>query len=91
MTREEIQEREIYTIFWPAFSLDLNPIETVWNEMKDWLYQHYPQPILSQDQLRNRVIEAWKAIGVDLLQCLVDEMPRRCQDVIDANGMHTKW
>lgn len=34
-TRDELQERSIHTIFWPPFSPDLNPIEKVWNWMKD--------------------------------------------------------
>jgi transposase len=34
-TRAELHKRGIYPMFWPAFSLDLNPIEAVWNKMKD--------------------------------------------------------
>ena len=30
-TLRELSERGIYPIFWPAYSPDLNPIETVWN------------------------------------------------------------
>jgi hypothetical protein len=26
---------------WSAFFLDLNPIETVWNLMKDWIQARY--------------------------------------------------
>ena len=90
-TRKELEDRGIYLIFWPAYSPDLNPIETVWMEMKDWLQVNYPQTTTSYDQLRERVTQAWKAVGEDLLKKLVEEMPRRCQDVIDANGLHTKW
>jgi transposase len=34
-TKEDLHERGIYPIFWPPYSPDLNPIETVWNLMKD--------------------------------------------------------
>jgi transposase len=36
-TRDELRERGIYPIFWPEFLPDLNPIETVWNKMKDYI------------------------------------------------------
>jgi transposase len=33
-TLEELRERNITFISWPAYSLDLNPIETLWNKIK---------------------------------------------------------
>jgi transposase len=36
------QERDIYPILWPPFSPDLNPIEAVWNRMKDYIEHHNP-------------------------------------------------
>ena len=90
-TIQDLEERGIHTIFWPAFSPDLNPIETLWNRMKDWLALNYPSKKATYDQLRQRVQEAWDAIGIDLLDELVATMPLRCQAVIDANGLHTKW
>ncbi|KAF1936528.1 hypothetical protein EJ02DRAFT_358894 [Clathrospora elynae] len=36
-TVEELAERGIHPIFWPAFSPDLNPIEAVWNRMKGYI------------------------------------------------------
>lgn len=88
---QDLQERGIEVIYWPAFSPDLNPIETVWNKMKDWLAYNYPDKKATYDQLRRQVQEAWDGIGADLLEELLQTMPQRCLDVIEANGLHTKW
>jgi transposase len=77
-TLKELQERDIYLILWPAFSPDLNPIETVWNRMKDYIMRKYPDYHTSYDRLRAAVMEAWDMIGADELQGLVREMPARC-------------
>jgi transposase len=58
-TIEDLIDRGIQRINWPPFSPDLNPIENVWNWMKDWIWQHYPYDSMSYDQLRKAVSEAW--------------------------------
>ena len=91
-TRQELEERGIRTIIWPAFSPDLNPIETAWNWMKDYIDQYYDDTDkLSYNQLRQAVIEAWNAIPNDFLDEQIRLMPERCEAVIRANGMHTGW
>ncbi len=89
-TLDEMTERGIYPIFWPAFSPDLNPIETIWNRMKDWLAKHYPEK-MSYDQLRVAVKAAWEAIPDEEMADLVREMGERCQAVIDAQGGHIPY
>ena len=59
--------------------------------MKDWLMYNYPDRKATYDQLRDRVNEAWEAVGADLLEDLLATMTQRCQDVIDTNGGHTRW
>jgi len=86
-TREDLLERGVHIIFWPAYSPDLNPIETVWARMKDYIELYYPEK-MSYDALRAAVIEAWHQIGEDLLKDLIKSMPERCAAVIAANGMH---
>ena len=55
-TIHELSERGIYPISWPAFSPDLNPIEMVWNWMKDWIQEHYSEEQhLSYDALQEVV------------------------------------
>jgi hypothetical protein len=90
-TQTDLRERDITPVFWPAFSPDLNPIETLWNIMKDYLENHYPEEDCSYDQLRAHVKEAWDSISSDQLLDLLKTMPQRCEDVIAAEGGHTKW
>ena len=96
-TIQELRDRGIRTIEWPAFSPDLNPIKHVWNKMKDWMQREYPDNPLDTttargyDMLRQQVTAAWEAIGREYLRELVDTMPERCLDVIIAGGGHTKW
>ena len=78
--------------FRPAFSPVFNPIENIWNKMKDWLmYNYAEEKKTSYDELRKRVIAAWEAIGAEVFDELVSTMPQRCQDIIDAQGGNTEW
>lgn len=94
-TTTELIERGISPIFWPAFSPDLNPIEAIWNRMKDYIEIHYPdledgrQP--TYDELRRIVREAWDSISQEDLVDLISSMPARCAAVIKAEGGHTKY
>ncbi|CBF89682.1 uncharacterized protein ANIA_10066 [Aspergillus nidulans FGSC A4] len=91
-TIAELHERSIYPISWPAFSPDLNPIEMVWNWMKDWIQERYPDDRqLSYDALREIVRASWDAVPTDFLKGLIGSMQARCQAVIEAEGGHTKY
>jgi transposase len=94
-TIDELRDRGITPIFWPAFSPDLNPIEAVWKKMKDWIELHHPDlPAGKQrtyNQLREIVREAWESITTEDLRELIESMRARCQAVIDAEGGHTKY
>lgn len=93
-TSQDLLERGIYRISWSAFSPDLNPIEALWNKMKDYIALHHPGlprgKQRSYEALRGIVQEAWDSIPLDLLERLIDSMPDRCQAVTEAQGSHTK-
>ena len=89
-TRQELTERGIIVIEWPPFSPDLNPIETVWNLMKDYIADNYPEK-LTYDRLRNAVRDAWDSISEEYLRDLINDMGIRCQAVIDTQGAYTKY
>lgn len=90
-TQDELIRLGVQLIFWPANSPDLNPIETIWNKMKDWLQEHYPRQSCGYPQLRRQVLEAWEAVREEVFEDLIRSMPLRCQAVIDAQGGHTKY
>ncbi|KAI0994030.1 hypothetical protein K3495_g14153 [Podosphaera aphanis] len=88
--KADLAERGIIVIFWPPFSPDLNPIERVWHIMKNYLQDNYPK-IMSYIQLRDAVKEAWEKIGRHEFEELVQSMKARCQAVINANRLFTKY
>lgn len=84
MTISELHSRGIFPIDWPPFSPDLNPIETVWNIIKNHIQAHCPEN-MTYIVLRRVVKAAWDQITGDELYLLFSEMPVRCQAVIEAD------
>ena len=75
----------------PPFSPDLSPIETLWDDMKDYIQEHYPEVHSSYKWLRATVQEAWESITHERTKELAHSMRKRCQAVIDADGWYTKY
>lgn len=90
-TIEELRSQGVYPIFWPANSPDLNPIETLWDWIKDYIQEKHPDIHWSYPRLQEAVIEAWNAITNEQIQELIGTMRDRCQAVIDAQGGYTKY
>ena len=91
-TIAELNARGIFPVMHPSLSPDLNPIETVWNWMKDYIQKEYRSEIhRSYPRLKAAVIEAWNSITDEQVIELVRSMPEQCQAVIDAQGWHTKY
>ena len=90
-TKEVIAAARLRVIEWPPFSPDLSPIETIWDDMKDYIQEHYPRVHSSYKKLREAIQEAWESISHERIKELIRTMPQRCKDVIKADGMYTKW
>lgn len=77
-------------LIWSAQSLDLNPIEHLWNHLKRKLneYKVAPKEI---HKLWERVEKEWNGIPKEVVQNLIASMPRRCAAVIKAKEGHTKY
>ena len=89
-TQAEIERRGMSKIFWSPYSPDLNLSEKIWDWMKDYIEDNFPER-MTYAQLRTAVRQAWDAITVDQLNELIDSMQARCQAVIDANGNHIPY
>jgi ketohexokinase/beta-glucosidase len=92
-TKALLRQLGIVTILWPAYSPDLNPIETLWKYMKEYLQRKYGDcKFKSYPEQRARVQEAWdEVVTPGLLIELIKSMPRRMQAVINAEGRFTKY
>ena len=91
-TREVLGKLGISPLFWLAFSPDLNPIEVLWDIIKNSIsYNYIMEDLKNYDVLRKALNEAWAAIGKNQLNYLIDSMPARCEAVIAANSRLTKY
>jgi len=91
LTKEVLQSYGIYPIWWPPNSLDLSPIESIWDEQKDWVGDLDPEVHRSYRRLRYTVEVSWDQILDETIREYVRTMHDRCQAVIDANGGCTKY
>ena len=90
-TKSVFEAIGITPIFWPANSPDLNPIETIWDLMKDYLQEKSPIVYRSYKRLREAIQEAWESITQATIQEIIQGMGDRCIAVILAEGGHTKY
>lgn len=83
-----LKNKNVSVLEWPSQSPDLNPIENLWAYMDRQMKNRHPQ---NEDELFVIVKECWESLSIEILKAHVDSMPRRCQAVIESNGMPTKY
>jgi len=96
---KEAAEEHGFTIMeWPPNSPYMNPIENLWSHIKLELHWRYPDtkylagsPAVIRQILKRRLLEVWWAIGEDVLNGLVESMPRRVRALLAAKGWYTKY
>jgi len=81
--------RQIVVMEWPSQSPDLNPIENLWDSVKDALSAK--GRFSNKSALFGAVKEVWNSISKEELMTLVHGIPRRVEAVIQANGGATKY
>lgn len=83
-----LRSKNIQVLQWPSQSPDLNPIEHLWEELARRCQGLHAK---NDEQKFEQLKEKWAAIPVEVINHLIDTMPRRCQAVIDAKGYPTKY
>jgi hypothetical protein len=58
--------------------------------MKNYLQDNYPENII-YDKLRIVVKDTWEKIGEYKFRILIENIPIKCQTVIDVNNFFTKY
>ncbi|CEP13802.1 hypothetical protein [Parasitella parasitica] len=76
--------------FWPAQSPDLNPIEHLWAILEKRI-EGRRHAIGSKDELEACLRNEWSKLDVGLAEKLVQCMPSRCKEVIEAKGGNTRY
>ena len=67
---------------WPAQSLDLNPIEVLWEQLDRMVHKQSPS---SQSNMWEVLQEVWGEISTDYLNKLTTRIPTVCKAVIAAS------
>jgi hypothetical protein len=80
----------IRTFRWPAQSPDLNPIEHVWQVLKDRIQRRMPRP-KNLTELKKCIYEEWGQLDRAILRSLVSSMSHRIRSVTIAKGYQTKY
>lgn len=75
---------------WPGNSPDMNPIETLWDVLKNEIHE---VPITNKTQLIDRLNHVWLHSGKirNLCSKLINGMPKRVKDMFVAKGGPTKY
>lgn len=85
----------IQSMTWLAYFLNLNPVEAIWSQTKDFIKHKRPdlpgvkEP--SYEELRLTVWESWDPVMLENLTDIIKGMPRKCQAAIVANEGHVRY
>ena len=89
IVKQFLSEKNVATLGWPGNSPDLNPIENLWEILKNKVAEKQPS---SAGALNHAIKEVWvKEISRDYCEKLICSMPKRIHAVIKNKGGHTKY
>lgn len=90
ITTDYLEEVGIRVMSWPARSPDLNPIEHMWDTLKQKVRARNPVPT-TLGELETAIREEWNRIPQETIKVLIRSLKRRMQAVIRARGGNTPY
>jgi ketohexokinase/beta-glucosidase len=88
LTMQYLEDSDIPYHPWPPQSPDLCPLENLWSILDFRCKRRMPK---NAETLFNNLAKEWGSLDKELLQNLVDSMPRRLEAVIKAKGLPTHY
>ena len=85
LAKNYLQKSKVKVIDRPAQSPDLNPIKNLWGELKQRVHARKPSNL---KELEDYAKEEWASIPKEMCFKLVQNYPKRLQEVINQKG-HT--
>lgn len=95
--RTFLENHQITTLDWPAYSPDLNPIEHLWWQLKRRMNKFYPQYnnySYTQEQwdgFCEALKDCWRKIPSRYIEALIGSMPHRLAACRASRGWQTKY
>lgn len=86
--KDYLRHNGIKTMYWPANSPDLNPIENLWAKVKLLINEKKPT---NKEDLRHAIRQSWEEISPTNCKDLIESMPKRIKEVIRKRGAATKY
>lgn len=90
LTKQWFEDNNVKVSPWPTQSPDLNLIEHLWNDVDRWL-RASNNIIRERDALWKYVSQVWNETALETCTKLIETMPERIQDIINAKGGYTRW
>ena len=84
-----LQTNNIDVLDWPSPSPNISPIEHLWDELGRRVYLRDPPPT-SINELCNTLLQEWQRLTQGTIKNAYT-MRRRCNEVVQAHGGHTRY